>query len=89
MDRPLAFSCASAVCAALSYATLPLRGDDTPLAHAAQNATWGLLAGAIILALLATDGIGARKLPKALIIGAVLAAAVRALLAFGTMLPSG
>lgn len=88
VDRPLAFSAASAACGLASFATLPLRGDG-PLAHAAQNATWGLIVGAVVLGLLATDGIGQRKLPRNLVILGVLAAAARALLAFRAMLPEG
>ena len=86
MDRPLAFARASVACAALSYATLPLRGD-TPLAHAAHTVTWALLVAAVVLALLATDGIGDRKMPKRLVMLGVFAAAVRALFEFGAMLP--
>ena len=88
MDRPLAFASACAACGVVSFATLPVRGESAA-AHAAESATWALLVAAVVLGLLATDGIGDRKLAKRLVMLGVFAAAIRALFAFSTMLPSG
>lgn len=82
MDKSLALSLGSAACGTLSFATLLLEKGDTPLAHALANATWGLIVGAVVLALLAADSAKDRRVVKALIGVGVLAAAARAALAF-------
>jgi hypothetical protein len=67
----------SAVAGALSFATL-LVAEEGALAHLAANATWGLVVGAVVLALLASDGARERPIKAMMAVGVGLAA-VRAL----------
>lgn len=69
-----------------SFSTLLLRGSESALAHLAENATWGLIIGAVVLALLAADGAKEDARVKALMGIGIAAAAIRAALLF---LPAG
>ena len=71
----------SAGAGVLSFSTLLLRGSASALAHLAENATWGLVIVAVVLALLASDGAKVARV-KALIAAGILAAAIRAALLF-------
>lgn len=81
MDRPLLLASGSAGAGILSFSTLLLRSSASPAAHLAQNATWALVVGAVVLALLAADGAKERRV-KALIGVGVAAAALRGALLF-------
>ena len=65
----------------LSFSTLLLRGSESALGHLAENATWGLVIAAVVLALLASEGAKERRVKLLLGIG-VAAAAARAALLF-------
>lgn len=82
MDRSFLLALASAGAGILSFSTFPLRASASPLAHLAENATWGLIVGAVVLALLAADGVKGRRAVKALLGLGVASAAVRASLLF-------
>lgn len=80
-DRPLLLASGCALAGLLSFSTLLVGDSDGPVGHLAENATWGFVIAAVVLALLAADGATGRP-AKALIAIGVVAAAVRAALLF-------
>lgn len=82
MDRALALAAGSAAAGLSSFSTLLLRGSEGALAHLAENATWGLVIGAVVLALLAADGAKSDLRVKALVALGILAAGLRGALLF-------
>lgn len=77
----MAFGLGSFAAGFASFLTLLLpRGGA--LSHLGENATWGLILGAVVLALLAADGAKGRHLVRALIGSGIAAAGLRAIVLF-------
>lgn len=81
MDRPLLLASGSALAAFLSWSTLAFARTTGAVYHLAQNATWGLIVGALVLALLASDGARGR-VPRVLMAIGVIGALARAAAVF-------
>lgn len=81
MTRPLLLATGSALAGLLSFFTLLLPRAGA-LAHLGENATWGLVLGAVVLALLAVDGAKGSPRIRALVIIGLVAGALRAGLLF-------